>query len=183
MKSPRLLSSLLAVFLALLGRALAIDAAVIMNEIHYHPLAGDTEWIELHSLSGVDIDLSGWRLTDGIEFTFPEGAKITGHGYLIVAAAPGAGSLAGLNALGPWSGALNNSGEKVTLVNRIGREMDTVTYSDGGDWPVGADGSGATLARRNSESGDPSPASWAASAETGGTPGRVNFAVAGQRPQ
>jgi hypothetical protein len=164
------------------GRANAIDAAVVMNEIHYHPLAGDTEWIELHSLTGVDIDLSGWRLADGVDYTFPEGSKIAGHGYLIIAAVPGASSLAGLNPLGPWSGALNNAGEKVSLLNRDGREMDAVNYSDGGDWPVGADGSGATLARRNGESADPSTGSWAASADSGGTPGRANFAVSGQGP-
>lgn len=182
MKTLRLLIAVAGCLFAGSGSVRAIDAAVIINEIHYHPLAGDTEWIELHSLSGVDIDLSGWRLADGVEFKFAEGTKIPGHGYLLVAANPGAASLAGLGALGPWSGALNNGGEKITLVNRIAREMDTVTYSDGGEWPVGADGSGATLARRNSESGDPNPASWATSADAGGTPGRVNFAVSGQAP-
>ena len=168
--------------LLLLSRAHAIDAAVVINEIHYHPLAGDTEWIELHSLTGVDIDLSGWRFSDGVAYTFPEGTKITGHGYLVIAATPGASALAGLGALGPWVGFLDNAGEKLTLVNRDGREMDSLTYSDGGDWPSGADGSGATLARRNSESADPNPASWVTSADAGGTPGRVNFAVTGQGP-
>jgi len=145
-------SSLLAFWAAilLLSRAWGTDAAVIINEIHYHPLTGDTEWIELHSLSGVDVDLSGWKLSDGVDYTFADGVKITGHSYLIVAANPGAASLSGLGALGPWTGALANGGEKVTLVNRAGREMDSVTYSDGGDWPAGADGSGATLARRTS---------------------------------
>lgn len=158
-----------------LDRAWATDAAVIISEIQYHPTAGDTEWIELHSLSGVDIDMSGWRLADGVDFTFAEGTRIAGHGYLLIAAVPSAASLAGLGALGPWKGALNNGGEQITLVNRGGREMDSVNYNDSGDWPVGADGSGATLARRNSESGDPNATSWAASAEVGGTPGRGNF--------
>ncbi len=183
--SPRFCRLVLACALVSLGfiaRADAVDAAVIINEIHYHQAAGDTEWIELHSLSGVDIDLSGWRLANAVDYTFPEGAKITGHGYLIVAATPAASSLAGLGALGPWTGALNNAGETLTLLNRNGREMDSVNYSDGGDWPAGADGSGATLARRNSESANEDAASWAASADAGGTPGRVNFAVAGQAP-
>ena len=178
----RLLLACLTILFSFLAQARAIDAAVIINEIHYHPAAGDTEWIELHSLSGVDIDLSGWRLADGVDYTFPEGSKITGHGYVVVALVPGAASLTGLGALGPWTGALNNAGETLTLLNRNGREMDSVNYSDGGDWPAGADGSGATLARRNSESANENPASWAASADAGGTPGRVNFAVAGQPP-
>jgi hypothetical protein len=182
---PRFCRDLLVILLCLGGicsRAMAIDAAVIINEIHYHPVAGDTEWIELHSLSGVDIDMSGWRLKDGVEFTFPSTAKIVGHGYLLVAANPSAASLSGLGALGPWSGALNNAGDKITLVNRDGREMDTVSYEDNGDWPSIADGSGATLARRNSESADPAPASWTSSADVGGTPGRQNFATANQPP-
>ena len=167
---------------ALFARASANDAAIIINEIHYHPVVGDTEWIELHSLSGVDIDISGWRLADGVDYTFAEGAKMPGHGWIVVAATPGAASLAGIGALGPWTGVLNNAGEKITLLNRTGREMDSVTYSDGGDWPAGADGSGATLARRNSESANPDASSWTASADTGGTPGRANFAVSGQGP-
>ena len=158
--------------------AFANDAAVVMNEIHYHPVVGDTEWIELHSLTGVDIDLSGWKLANGVDFTFAEGAKITGHGYLIVAANPSAASLAGTGALGPWTGVLNNGGEKISLLNREGRQMDSVSYGDSGDWPDGADGSGVTLARRNSESAAPDAANWAASADTGGTPGRANFSVA-----
>ena len=172
----------LALVFLLHGRAWALDAAVIINEIAYHPLAGDSEWIELHSLSGVDIDLSGWRLADAVDYTFAEGTKIPGHGFLIIAATPAAPSLAGLNALGPWTGALNNAGETLTLVNRDGRTMDALTYSNSGDWPAGADGSGATLARRNSESASPDVSSWAASADIGGTPGRNNFAVSGQAP-
>ena len=182
MKFFRLAATLEFLLLAFLARSAAIDAAVIMHEIQYHPAAGDTEWIELHSLSGVDIDMSGWRLVDAVEFTFPEGTKISGHGYLTVAANPGAATLAGVGALGPWTGELNNAGERITLVNRDGREMDVLEYKDSGDWPVGADGSGATLARRNGESADPDARSWTTSAEIGGTPGRANFAVPGQAP-
>jgi hypothetical protein len=167
--------------MAALGcRSFAVDAAVIFTELQYNPAAGDTEWIELHSLSGVDIDIGGWRLTAGVEYTFAEGTKMPGHGFLVVAANPGAPTLAGIGALGPWSGALSNGGERVRLVNRDGREMDVIDYNDGGDWPAGADGSGATLARRNCETAASEPANWTSSADTGGTPGRKNFAVAGQ---
>lgn len=182
--SPRLVSlAVAAVFAALCPRTLAVDAAVVITELQYNPIVGDTEWVELHSLSGVDIDIGGWRLTSGIEFTFPEGTKIPGHGFIVVAANPGAASLAGLGALGPWSGNLSNGGERVRLVNRDSREMDIVEYNDGGvDWPAGADGSGATLARRDCETAASEPTNWTTSADTGGTPGRTNFATAGQAP-
>src|SRR5688500_4940314 len=52
--------------------------------------------------------------------------------------------------------------------------MDEVSYDDEGDWPVGADGSGGTLARRaGSAAGGPS--AWTASTQLGGTPGAQNF--------
>jgi hypothetical protein len=163
-------------------RSLAVDAAVIITELQYNPAAGDTEWVELHSLSGVDIDISGWRLTSGIEYTFGDNAKIPGHGYIVVAADPNAPSLGGVGALGPWSGSLSNGGERVRLVNRDGREMDIVEYNDSGDWPAGADGSGATLSRRDPENAASGPGNWLASADMGGTPGRANFSLPGQPP-
>ncbi len=159
--------------------AQAIDGSIVINEIHYHPTGGDTAWIELHSLSGVDIDVAGWQLTDDVNFLFPAGAKIPGHGYALIAANPGSASLNGLGAYGPWTGSLSFTGGKISLRNRDGREMDTINFSASGDWPVGPDGSGATLSRRNEESADPNPTNWTASAAIGGTPGNANFTLNG----
>ena len=73
-------------------------------------------------------------------------------------------------------------GETLRLRNNSERVMDELSYSDGGDWPVGADGSGATLTKRLQESADPRPANWTASPEPGGTPAALNFPLAGQLP-
>ena len=55
----------------------AADSVVVFNEINYHPKADTgTEWVELRNLMGVNVDLSGWRLSGGVEFTFASG---TGH--------------------------------------------------------------------------------------------------------
>ena len=46
---------------------------VIINELMYHPISeqnGD-EYVELHNRESQEKDLSGWRLNDGIRFTFP----------------------------------------------------------------------------------------------------------------
>ena len=129
--------------LGLAGRASTrTDSPVVVTEIRVSDPAGssDSEWIELHCLSGVNVDLSGWSLQGGINYTFPEGTVITGRGYLVVAANPGASNLAGVTALGPYSGALSNSGAEIMVVNRNGRVMDDVNYQDSGDWPVGPDG-------------------------------------------
>ncbi len=58
--------------------AAAVDSVVVFNEINYHPLDGAPggEWVELHNQMAIDIDLSGWHIEDGINFTFPEGTII-----------------------------------------------------------------------------------------------------------
>ena len=161
-----------------------IDSVVVVSEIHYHPVAvGDGEWVELHCLSGVNVDLSGWSLGGGIHYQFPEGTVITGRGYLVVSANQGATSLAGVTSIGPFTGQLSNSGDEVQVINRSGRVMDDVTYSDDGNgWPDAAGGSGATLSKRDVNSADPSVANWTWSVSTGGTPGRANFSSPSQQP-
>lgn len=170
--------------LACLTSARAADSVVVFNEINYHPkdTASGTEWIELRNLMGVNVDMSGWRLSSGVDFVFPQGTVIPGHGFLLVAAQPGHPTLAGKNALGPFSGSLNNSRETVRLRNNNDRILDEVNYEDDGDWPVGADGSGSTLAKRHQETADARPSNWTASPELGGTPGAPNFPLASAPP-
>ncbi|MES2706602.1 MAG: lamin tail domain-containing protein [Verrucomicrobiota bacterium] len=161
----------------------AADSVVVFNEINYHPAAAaGTEWIELRNLMGVNVDISGWRLAEGTDYTFPKGTVIAGHGFLLVAADPANAGLAGKGALGPLKGALNNSGETLQLRNNSDRIMDEVTYSDSGDWPAGPDGGGPTLAKRDQGSADSQASNWTASPEQGGTPGAANFPIQGQVP-
>ncbi len=154
----------------------AADSVLIINEVQYHPAdeVAETEWIELRSLQGVDVDIGGWSISGGIDYTFPGGTTMPGGGYLVLAAVPS--KLPG--SVGPWTGSLNNGGETIRIVNRNGRVMDEVTYSDGGDWPLGPDGSGVTLARRFTSAAS-GPEQWSASRDVGGTPGLSNFQAAG----
>ncbi|MFN0126785.1 MAG: lamin tail domain-containing protein [Verrucomicrobiales bacterium] len=161
--------------------ARAIDSVVTFNEVHYHPAAGEAagEWIELKNQNSVDVDLSGWRLDGGVDYVFPEGTVIGSGRYLVVAADPAAVMAAtGLATVaGPWANTLNNAGESVTLKNNNGRRMDEIDFGDTAPWPVAADGSGATLAKRNEMRDSGLPENWRASLEVGGTPGRYNFTV------
>lgn len=158
------------------------DAVVTFHEVNYHPPGSqDAEWLELHNQMAVDIDLSGWSLTDGIGFTFPPGTVIAGGGFLVVAKLPGHPSLAGVaGVLGPWQGNLSNGGETIDLRSRSGRLMDRLSYGDSGEWPVAADGAGATLAKRRAGTTAADSANWRASAQAGGTPGAANFPAADQ---
>ena len=157
------------------------DSVVTFSEIMYNPVAADEggEWIELHNQMGINMDISGWRLDGGVEFDFVEGTVIPGNEYLVIAADPEAFTKAtGISALGPFTGRLANDGEELHLINNSDRFLDILDYRDGGNWPVGADGTGATLAKRYLHVATGPSENWVASREIGGTPGSVNFPAA-----
>lgn len=172
--------------LALLAAVVATaraDSTVVFNELHYHPATNEpaSEWVELHNQMAVDMELSGWRLAGGIEFSFPEGTIVPGGGYLVVALSPTELVAAtGLtNVLGPFTGRLSNNGEKLELRNNNDRLMDALDYGVEGDWPVAPDGAGPSLAKCDEDTASADPANWRASWQPGGTPGQRNFPDAG----
>lgn len=170
-----------AVTASLLSSARA-DSTVVFNEIMYHPNVTNEaqfEWVELHNLMAVDMDLSGWSLQGGVQFTFAEGTVLGGGKYLVVASSPATliAASGATNVLGPFTGRLSNSGDTLELRNNSARLMDSLSFGVDGDWPVGPDGAGPSLAKLNRTSITARPASWRASAQIGGTPGRENFAL------
>jgi len=161
------------------GTAFA-DSVVVFNEIMYHPDNNSSqEWIELYNQMSVDVDLTGWSLTEGVDYDFPAGTIIPAGAYLVVA-----GSLAELinavgqaNVLGPFAGRLSNSGEKICLYDHNHRMMDCLEYNDETPWPVACGGSGVSLAKYDKFSASESMANWWASQQVGGTPGALNFST------
>ena len=154
-----------------------LDSTVVFNELMYHP-ADDAaaEWIELHNQMAVDMDVSHWRIEGGIEFQFPENSTVQGGGYVVIAHDPNEVPVDADRLFGPFVGRISNGGEELRLLNRSGRIMDALEYSDTGDWPVAPDGSGATLAKGNSQAGSAIAKNWTSSLIVGGTPGTANFA-------
>ncbi len=118
----------------------------------------------------VNMDLSHWTLAAGVSFEFPEGTVLAGGGYLVVASNPSAlvSASGATNVLGPFAGRLSNSGEKLELRNNNARLMDSVDYGTDGAWPVGADGAGATLSKRDPGTASEPSANWRPSAQVGG---------------
>ena len=167
--------------LACLGGSLLsarADSVVVFNEIMYHPPTNEAvgEWVELHNLMAVDVELSGWSLAKGAQFVFPEGTIIGGGGYLVVAISPSnlVATLGLTNVLGPFTGRLANGGDTLELRNNNGRLMDAVTYGAEGDWPVAPDGAGTSLAKWDENAASSEAGSWVASSQVGGTPGSSN---------
>lgn len=177
----------------------------VITEIMYRPGTGypedeALEYIEIHNPDATPVDVSGWELRTGVNFTFPPGTVIPSGGYSVVASDPVAlqtihGSL---NALGPWQAGntLSNNGEKITLSMpgaTIGTwtKVDEVTYAsegdwaqrvretqyNGWDWSTPANGGGKSLEVRNPSLSNDNGQNWtASSAALGGTPGVVNTA-------
>src|SRR5438034_2739467 len=128
MRKPALIVSLLVWSL----RSVLADTVVVFNEIMYHPATNEPtmEWLELHNQQAVDVDLSGWAITGGIDYSFASNTIVRGNGYLVVAASPTTLMAAtGLtNVLGPFTGRLSNAGDTVRLRNNSGRVMDEISY-------------------------------------------------------
>ena len=101
------------------------DAVVVFNEVHYNPGgAGETaEFVELVNVMGVNVDLSGWRVSGGVDFAFANGTVIAPGARLVLAKTPG--MYAG--ALGPFTGALSNSGETLRLRDNNDRAIIILT--------------------------------------------------------
>src|SRR5438128_2039397 len=178
----RLLSSFL--FFLCFGSALVLsraraDSTVVFNEIMYHPATNEPalEWIELHNQMAVNMDISGWSLAGDVQFRFAEGTVVPGGAYVVVAISPTALAAASgyTEAFGPFSGRLSNSGARLELRNNNQRLMDRVEYGTDGDWPVGPDGGGVSLAKISPNAASPPSTNWTPSAQVGGTPGAPNF--------
>jgi hypothetical protein len=141
---------------------------IVINELMYNPISGDDgdEFIELHNRGGSPVNLAGWRLQSGANFTFPDGVSLAAGSYLVVAKDADRlrthyTQLNAGNCIGNYSGQLSNGGERVALAkpdtivstNALGQAetnlihivVAEVSYADGGRWGQWADGGGSSL--------------------------------------
>jgi len=163
--------------------------ALVISEIMYHPVeeggtpSGDEtlEFIELYNNQATSEDLSGFAFTNGIDYTFASGTILGPKGYLVVARDPDAVKAAyGISVVyGPFTGRLNNDGERIELSNANGEIIISLRYNDARPWPPSPDGTGHTLILTKL-GGDPENASsWAPSTFINGTPGGPDEAQTG----
>jgi hypothetical protein len=181
---------------------------IVISEIMYNPdwpvngsYTNDSyEYVELRNITDGPVTLyqydrqEAWRFTEGIEYQFagvPNEATIPAGGYIVVVRNVGAfrwryPEVAADKIYGPYTGALDNAGEKLELsmpgdVDRFGVRqwirIDRVVYSDGSHadgesvvdlWPKGADGLGSSLHRINMSAYGNDPNNWTASTPTPG---------------
>lgn len=165
-----------------------LRSPVVINELMFHPPSGDDDdqFIELHNRTDAEIDLSGWKLEDGVEYHFPDGCSIAPRSYLVVGRnatklRANHSQLGLINCFGNFSGRLSHRGETIALakpqlvmvtngvqvITNIHHVIvDEVTYYDKSRWSQWADGGGSSLELVHPDADGRRAANWADSDET-----------------
>ncbi|MFO1498710.1 MAG: lamin tail domain-containing protein [Verrucomicrobiota bacterium] len=162
---------------------------VVVNEIQYHPLAGENEYVELKNITGTAVKLydpafptNTWRL-NGLGFSFPINSEIPANGLVLLTSGDPAAFRTryavppAVVIFGPVAGTLQDNGETLSL-QRPGPpdlntntgnyfipylDVDVVDYSPQAPWPAAANGTGASLERLNAAAYGNDPINWRAS--------------------
>ena len=115
------------------------EAAPEIAEVEFNPLSGNQaqEYVALTNRSGLALDLSGWKLTGAVDFTFHPGTVLPSNSVVYVspdvrqfrARTTGPRGGQGLFVVGPYSGQLSARGETVTLVTPRGKTAHQLAYA------------------------------------------------------
>ena len=167
----------------------------IISEVMYRP-AGDNpilEYLEIQNVTPTPLDVSNWRLDNGVDFTFPAGTSLQPYEpILLVPFDPGNATTAtafrsayGIDStvrlFGPYTGVLNDTGETVRLARPDTPSptdptfvpyvlVDEIDYEITAPWPTPPAGAtGQSLSRRSRTTFAHDPANWTAAAPTAGS--------------
>jgi hypothetical protein len=150
---------------------------LVISEVMYHPTnradGAVLQFIELYNSQVFAEDLSGYRLSGALSFTFPTNTLLPAGGRLVVAPVPAdvqsAYGITGV--LGGFPDRLAKDAGTIRLRNPAGAVLLEAHYSDAPPWPVAADGAGHSLVLARPSFGEANPEAWEASDLVGGTPG------------
>ena len=113
--------------------------ALAFGAIEFNPASSNQaqEYVELRNSNPVAVDISGWRLEGGVEFTFAPGTVVPANGRVYVSpnsagfrtrtTGPRAGQ--GLLVVGNYSGQLSARGETLVLRDAAGAVLATNSYA------------------------------------------------------
>lgn len=148
-----------------------------ITEIMYNPSGGDAfEFIELANTGTSPLDVAGFSF-DGIEFRFPEPHPLMSPGARWVIAndmdpADFTARYPNVTVMGWFDGSLRNSGERIEVLDRSGKVVASVEYSDLPPWPTEPDEGQGSLELVDPRSDPSDPAAWRASPSPTGSPGQ-----------
>jgi hypothetical protein len=160
---------------------------LVFEEIMYNPLNDELEYLKITNNTSDELNIEGWVIT-GVSFDnayFQNVILSAGESFYLIQDSLGsvvlreifreAKELDSDVKIFPYSGALSNSGERLTI-RRPGEivvegldvfepfyVVDEVRYNDKYPWPISADGHGEFLIRINKNLFGSDPANWRAS--------------------
>ncbi|MBC8217687.1 MAG: lamin tail domain-containing protein, partial [Planctomycetes bacterium] len=140
--------------------AMELLAGLRVTELMYHAADGSNlDYIELGNISETTVDLTGVRLSKGIDFVFGEMALEPGQYVVVVGDLASFRSAYGtsINIAGEYSGNLSNGGEQIVLQLPWPLEGAILRFRYSDAWHPTTDGGGQSLAI-----GEPlaHPATW-----------------------
>lgn len=173
--------------------AAPLKRPIVINEILFHSITDleDDTFVELHNRGNSPVDLSGWRFSRGISFSFPSNAWIAPTGYVVIAANRARllsqyATLASSNTFGNFQGALKDNGERLALempwlefktnshgvisTNAFYVIVQELDYRGGGRWGKWTDGGGSSLELVDPRSDNRLAPGWMSSDETAKSP-------------
>jgi len=163
----------------------AVLGEVVISEIYYDadPKTDAVEFVELHNAGGKGVDLSGWRFSNGIQYTFPANTTIEPGGQLVVAENPTElrrkFKLSASVVFGPYINRLSN-GEELTLRDAADQPVDRVDYDSGFPWPTAASGAGSSMELIHPSLDNDLGGSWRSAGLQAASNEPVTFIAAGQ---
>jgi len=176
------------------ANAQPVVGPVVISEIMYNPTSSAAEFIELRNLTDQDLPLydpanpqNTWKFVAGVTFTFPASPPpvIPANGFAVVVGMDPAVFRStynvppGVPVFGPYTGNLDNGGERLEIARPgqpVGEtvpyvSVDRVDYDDDDPWPGKPDGKGPSLLRTPAQAYGNDPNNWR-SGYNNGTPGR-----------
>ena len=118
--------------------------------------------MEIFNRSSNTVDLTGWRLDEGIDYRFDDGKTLAPGGYLVIAKdVTFMQSLyPGLDVVGPFTNRLSQDSDYFVLKDPNNNLADEVRYFGGGRWHEYADGGGSSLELRDPWADNAVPEAW-----------------------
>jgi hypothetical protein len=163
------------------------ESLIRISEIHYAPMAGDDEFVELENTINQVGGLTG-AILNGLGYTFPVGAHIPPLGKALVVTIDPAEFRTkhsvppAVLIYGPAPSPLQENGELVSLEVPVLSDgeagfltIDAVRYNDKFPWPSLASTSGLSLQRAPGPNFAGEPRNWLATVPTPGAANSGNF--------
>ncbi len=131
------------------ANALALLDGLRVTELMYHASSGNNyDYIELCNVGKTSLNLSGVRLSDGIDFTFGQMLLDPGQYIVVVRNLTAFRSTygTGINVAGEYSDNLSNAGERIVLSFPLPLDIAILRFEYSDKWYPATDGDGSSLA-------------------------------------